>query len=295
MLLFDPKKAFFKGNLHTHTSNSDGKRTPEEALEIYQAKGYDFIALTDHWKRTVDVPYLKDDMLVMTGTELDYTLPAQVVHIVGVGVDESVLVKAARNGGVQSGIDAIRAAGGRAILAHPAWSLNTPEVIGSLRGITAAEVYNTVSGYPWNGDRADSTNILDIAAAQGHILNTVATDDTHFYTGEECSSYIMLQADSLTQENVLRALDEGAYYATRGPRFEQIEVTEDEIRVRCSEVSCVIFHSELNYVGDRSKQGEGITEAVYTIKRNRSEQYVRVILIDREGRRAWSNPIRIEY
>ena len=292
MLIFDAAKPFYRGNLHTHTTNSDGRRTPKEALRLYKEMGYDFIALTDHWKRTSEREEMMDGMLVIPGIELDYTLPAQVVHIVGVGVDESVL-KANRNGGPQSGIDAIRRAGGRTILAHPAWSLNTPEVIGAMRNLTAAEVYNSVSGAPWNGDRADSTGILDVAAANGDMLNTVAADDTHFYEGEECSSYIMLQADSLTQENVLHALDAGAFYATRGPLFEQIEVDGDEIRVKCSPVSRVIFHSDLFYVHDRVTDGDGMTEAVYRIKRERGESFVRIILIDAEGRRAWSNPIRV--
>lgn len=293
MLIFDPNKAFYKGNLHTHTNNTDGRRSPEEALDIYHEHGYDFIALTDHWKRTVDAPYFKGGMLVLPGIELDYTMPAQVIHIVGVGVDASILETASRNAGAQQGIDCIRAAGGRAILAHPAWSLNTPDMISAMRGLTAAEVYNSVSGAPWNGDRADSTGILDVAAAQGCLLNTVASDDTHFYTGEECSSWIMLQADELTQEKVLEALDKGAFYATRGPQFEQIEVTDEKIIVRCSEVSRVIFHSDLLYVGDRVTDGEGLTCAEYAIKRSRHEQFVRIILIDSMGRRAWSNPIRV--
>lgn len=290
MLMFDPDKRFFKGNLHTHTTNSDGRRSPEDVLKLYRENGYDFTALTDHWKRAPEEKAFLDGMLILPGIELDYTLPAQVIHIVGVGVDESVL-KATRNGGPQSGIDAIRRAGGRAILAHPAWSLNTPEVIGALRGLTAAEIFNSVSDMPWNGDRADSTGVLDTAAANGHVLNTIASDDSHFYEGEECTSYIMLQADELTKENVLKALDEGAFYATRGPRFEQIEVTESEIRVKCSAVSRVVFHSDLVYVGDRVTQGEGLTEAVYRIKRERGERFVRIILIDENGRRAWSNPI----
>lgn len=294
MLLFDPGKPFFKGNLHTHTTNTDGRKPPEEVLDIYQAQGYDFIALTDHWKRTVDEPYMKDNMLVMTGTELDYTLPGQVIHIVGVGVDASVLENATRNGGAQSGIEAIRKAGGRAILAHPAWSLNTPEVIGGLRNLTATEIYNSVSCFPWNGDRADSTGILDVAAAQGHLINTVAADDSHFYTGEHCTSYIMLQTDELTQENVLKALDEGAFYATRGPRFEQIEVTEDGIYVKCSKVKYVVFHSNLVYVGGRTVAGDNLTEAAFKLNRERAEYFIRVILIDEEGRRAWSNPIKIK-
>lgn len=290
MKLFDSKKSFFKGNLHTHTTNSDGRKSPEEALKLYQANGYDFIALTDHWKRTTSAAHMYGNMLVMPGIEVDYTLPAQVVHIVGVGI-HSDIEESVRREGPQGGIDAIRKAGGRAILAHPAWSLNTPETIQAMRGLVAAEIYNTVSGVPWNGDRADSTGILDIAANNGCVLNTVAGDDTHFYTGEECKAYIMLQAESLTQENVLRALDTGAFYATRGPRFEQIEVTEDEIRVNCSEACCAIFHSDLYYVNNRTVTAEAATQFTYKLNRARGERYVRVILIDKAGNRAWSNPI----
>ena len=37
-----------KVGLHIHTTNSDGKATPEEVIEIYKAHGYDAIAFTDH-------------------------------------------------------------------------------------------------------------------------------------------------------------------------------------------------------------------------------------------------------
>ncbi len=36
-----------KGCLHTHTTCSDGKLTPQQVAEIYEEKGYDFIAFTD--------------------------------------------------------------------------------------------------------------------------------------------------------------------------------------------------------------------------------------------------------
>ena len=39
-----------KVGLHIHTSNSDGRATPEESAEIYKAHGYDAIAFTDHNK-----------------------------------------------------------------------------------------------------------------------------------------------------------------------------------------------------------------------------------------------------
>ena len=40
---------WYKGNLHTHTTSSDGAVSPGEAIKLYNGLGYDFVALTDHW------------------------------------------------------------------------------------------------------------------------------------------------------------------------------------------------------------------------------------------------------
>ena len=37
-----------KVNLHQHTTCSDGRKTPQEAADIYRRAGYDLIAITDH-------------------------------------------------------------------------------------------------------------------------------------------------------------------------------------------------------------------------------------------------------
>lgn len=39
-----------KGDLHIHTSYSDGQESPELVAAMYKKKGYDFIAITDHYK-----------------------------------------------------------------------------------------------------------------------------------------------------------------------------------------------------------------------------------------------------
>ena len=43
---------WFKGNLHTHTTNSDGLLTPSQIAFLYKANGYDFLSITDHGKLT---------------------------------------------------------------------------------------------------------------------------------------------------------------------------------------------------------------------------------------------------
>ena len=40
---------FWRGNLHTHSTLSDGALDPAEVCRRYKEQGYDFIALTDHF------------------------------------------------------------------------------------------------------------------------------------------------------------------------------------------------------------------------------------------------------
>jgi predicted metal-dependent phosphoesterase TrpH len=37
-----------RGNLHAHTTFSDGVRSPQALVEEYESRGYDFLAITDH-------------------------------------------------------------------------------------------------------------------------------------------------------------------------------------------------------------------------------------------------------
>ncbi|MDL2206035.1 hypothetical protein LJC33_03855 [Eubacteriales bacterium OttesenSCG-928-N13] len=293
MKLFDEGALFYKGNTHMHTTLSDGRLSPQEAALLYRQSGYHFVFLTDH--RMASLPSECEGMLVLSGTELDVTLPDQCVHIVGLGVDaeqiNAMQLKGRNDLCAQQLIDVIRDAGGRAILAHPAWSLNTVELMQSLQGLTAAEVYNTFSGEPWNAERADSSHILDVLSAQGTSLNLVASDDSHRYNGEACRSYIMVQARTLSQEDILEALDRGAFYASQGPSFEQIERIGDTIRVRCSPVERITFCSAQPWSSGRCHSGHGMMQAEHKLH-PAGEPYVRVVLTDMYGRRAWSNPIR---
>ncbi len=292
--LFEEGKQFYKGNLHMHTTNTDGRLSPQDAVQRYADAGYDFICITDHWKRTT-VPDYSGSMLVLPGIEVDYFLASQVIHIVGINVDESILDTVDRKWGPQRGIDAILAAGGLAVLAHPMWSLNTTETICSFKRLTAAEIFNSVSRPPWNGDRADATGLLDMAAANGTVLNTIAVDDAHFYNGDECHSFIRLQADELTPEAVMDALKRGAYYATQGPELIQVSFDGDTVTVDCAPAKRILFHSNRPYAADRCWEGEGITHATYKVRRDWCESFVRVIVEDENGLRAWANPIMVPY
>lgn len=287
MLIFEAKDRLYRGNLHLHTSVSDGSKSPDEAAELYRAAGYDFIAVTDHRRRSPEGR--RGSLLLLPGIELDWTLPDQAVHLLGIGADETVTARSARARNLRELLRSILDAGGLAFLAHPAWSLNTPDVLASLEGLCGAEVFNSVSQAPWNGDRADATVLLDTAAAGGLLLNTIAADDSHFYEGEELTGWIWLRAEALKEDRVLRALRQGDYFASQGPMFHRVVRDGGRITVDCSPVRRVLFLSNLVYSAGRCVQGEGLTRAEYSLLPG--ERFVRIVLVDDRGRRAWLNPI----
>jgi histidinol phosphatase-like PHP family hydrolase len=47
---------FYKGNLHTHSTRSDGAREPADVCAAYRDAGYDFLALTDHFLEKFGFP-----------------------------------------------------------------------------------------------------------------------------------------------------------------------------------------------------------------------------------------------
>lgn len=113
-------KIWYKGNLHTHTTNSDGAYTPEETIALYKSKGYDFLALTDHWFHGEGRQ--EENFLLLNGTEFDVgsTVQEGIYHIVGIGMEKApALTKRAPGLSAQKIIDEIHNVNGIAILAHP--------------------------------------------------------------------------------------------------------------------------------------------------------------------------------
>lgn len=281
-------KTRYKINLHMHTTLSDGKCSPAEALKRYRSEGYDAIALTDHW-------FYGDsdeaaDFTVLSGAE--YNLGGEdcrngVYHIVAIGTRTAPAVK--RTMSAQQVIDAIHRAGGLASLAHPAWSLNTPEKILKLRDVDATEIYNSVSDVHMSR-RPDSSLIVDMLASEGMILPLLATDDAHYYDGsDDCVSWIMVSAEDCTRERLLPAIRRGDFYATQGPEVH-LWREGDEFVVRSSPVREIVFLSNATW-SPRVFTGDGITEARYTPKD--FECFMRAVVTDENGRKAWTNIIPI--
>lgn len=293
--LIDENLPQWKGNLHVHTKNSDGRMEAADVVALYEKAGYDFLALTDHRKVT-DPAQFDTSMLLIPGIELDYFIThgyRQAVHMIGVGNVAGVMDVPGVMECPENGIQALRAQDAAVILAHPAWSLNEPEVVEKLKnhGVCAVEIFNNVSRPPWNADRADSSAVLDLCNGKGCFLPVVAGDDAHFYNGDACGAFLMVSAETLDQSAVLNALKQGRVYASQGPKIESAVLENGVFTLRCSPVEQVIFYSNLPWVSGRCRREKGVTESVYEI--NEGETFVRAEITDAQGRKAWTSPVKV--
>lgn len=81
--------ALLRGNLHAHTTFSDGALSPHRLIEEYERLGYDFLAITDHddligaayWRA---LQGLAPGLLLFHGVELSYQpFPQHVGKVLG--------------------------------------------------------------------------------------------------------------------------------------------------------------------------------------------------------------------
>ncbi len=68
---------WLRGNLHAHTTFSDGVKDPAHLIAEYEALGYDFLAITDHENWIDDsywraLPKLSSRLLLFHGVELNW-------------------------------------------------------------------------------------------------------------------------------------------------------------------------------------------------------------------------------
>ena len=116
---FSAEGSWVKGNLHTHTTNSDGLLSPSQIAFLYRANGYDFLSITDH-NRLTDVEGLSsrfEDFILLPGEEVNIGS----LHLVAFNIEEEIR----SNNSPEEIIEEVSKQGGEVIVAHPYWSALT--------------------------------------------------------------------------------------------------------------------------------------------------------------------------
>jgi len=280
---------WYKGNLHTHTTQSDGLLPPDQALAWYREHGYDFCAITDHWVFTPG-DSTASDFCQIAGAELHgrgyHMLALGLSHLPDRALEDSPAALAA----------AVCAQGGLAYFAHPYWTGQTSAEIAPIKSVAGIEVFNAVC--EMMDGLGHSSVHWDELLAMGHRLTGLAVDDVHWKHGAEGKGFVMVRAQSLDERAILEGLRAGHFYASTGPIIQDLRVAADaggapSLKVRCSPCQVIAFYATAAY-GHRfvAPAGGALSSAAWPL---RAEQgYLRVECRDAEGHVAWSNPVFVQ-
>lgn len=285
---FERNGRWYKANLHCHSTTSDGECTVEQLVQRYREKDYRILAITDH-DQTNDVEGLStEELLVVSGMETHPSCPGhyEPYHLICLNVRHGFEIPP--DADVNARIALVKSAGGEAVLSHPYWSGLDINHLLAVQGNMAVEVFNaTCSRF----GKAFSSVHWDNLLNKGRMIPAIAVDDTH-RGGDTFMGWTMIRAEELSVPAMLEALRTGCYYSSCGPVIEDLRVTDGEVQLSCSPVAEVHFVcSSWRGRSMYADEGDDLTGAEFALK-DRAD-FVRVELVDRKGRRAWTNPLAV--
>ncbi len=278
-----PQTKFYKANLHTHSTISDGKLTPDEVKQAYKDKGYQILALTDH-NIAVDHSYMNEpDFLMLTGAEADITaqqgapFAAQTYHLNLIAKKpDTVYFPVCSTYDVSPAADYVekmqcekmdlqcnpedvnkliaRANDMGFLVAynHPTWSCQSYPDYAPLKGLWAMEIRNSecfIAGINENNARVYK-DLLNL----GNKLYPLGADDMHKAAGLGLS-WIMVGAEELSYGKVIEALEKGDFYMSCGPEICSLAVDGRKVKVTCSDAQTITLESHGRF--SRRKVAEG--------------------------------------
>ena len=310
---------WYKGNLHSHTTNSDGNYTPKEAVQEYKKLGYSFLCMSDH---NLYSDYREElgekDFLILPGVEAAAVLfdtddtCIKVHHMNGILGTSAMQKKAPKQykhmdkveplvyygnwDGAKVASDMIKELHSRGCFItynHPIWSRVEAEEFISAEAFEILEIYNyntqneSETGY--------DTTYWDVMLRKGQHVLADASDDNHNegIFDDAFGGYIVVKAKELTHDNIIEAILSGNYYSSSGPAIYSWGIKDQKAYITCSEAERISFITD-GFVGAGTTyvaENELLKKATFSL--TGKETYIRAECTDLFGKKAWTNPIYI--
>ena len=273
----------YRGNLHAHTTESDGPYPPQGIVQAYADMGYDFLMLSDHDMVTDTSALDPRGMTLIPGNEIT----AEGVHLLHVRADGPLMPTADR----QPILDAIAAQGGLSIMNHPNWGENfnhcDQKELETLTGYVGVEIYNGVS------ERAEglalATDRWDRLLSRGRRIWGFGNDDCH----DPCDfgiAWNMVFAEDASVDALVAAMRSGNFYVSTGVRIDAIQVDRARLEVYSRDAQCFRVVRDHGMI---VAEVEG-PELRYELPDVAPLSYVRVECYGAGTRMAWTQPFWIE-
>ncbi len=309
---------WYKGNLHCHSTRSDGSLEPEVVARMYREKGYSFLAFSEHeiYTHRTDletpgfliIPAIERSVKLKDADQTDSRCHLQgiwsgrgCVSISGTTVPVPLWTGPET---VQAVIDELERDGYFVTFNHPAWSRNDFRDLEQANGYTAVEVYN--HSCEEESHTGHTELFWDHMLRHGRKLWGIATDDNHneklhgkeIRDWDSFGGWVMVNADELSYRAVGEALQSGKFYSSTGPRIYEYGVRDAtdsggsfrEVHIECSPAERIFFPAHPGRGSSRRNPDGGTLESA-TYRLTGREAYVRAVVVDEVGKMAWTNPI----
>jgi len=317
---------YLKGQLHLHTNNSgDSATAPADVVRWYAAHGYDFIVVTDHNRITVAPS--TPTMLVIPGVELTQNVQHCVpppprglrclLHVNALFVvpppDGKIPALPATGPSrfeiYHRALDTTRRLGGIAQLNHPNfhYAADAPLITLLTRdGLTLLEIANRSwdsNDVPDDKSQPSSEAIWDaVLTAGGDVFGTATDDAHHYYDAAAVGArggdvfpgdlgFVMVRADK--QPAAIRAaIARGDFYPSTGVLLGRVDVGRDRLEIEVDARSPGAHRFTFIGAGGKVLSRAQGRQAAFALAGARGG-YVRAVVEDAAGRRAWTQPIRV--
>ncbi len=277
------QEIWYRGNTHTHATFSDENDTNDVPMiaKWYEDAGYDFLVLSEHNDHVLQKKVFSHDeasnppgFIMLSGIELSETR-----HHTALGINSFIGGETS----LQDGVAKILAAGGLPILNHPQDPVVSASAFIGTAGLNHLEVVN--------GGRLKDTPATEalwdsvLSAPNGRMVYAVASDDNHYKKANVGRGWIMVRAPALTKSDILENIRSGNFYATTGVILNDYQVENNSISVDSQNGDTIKFIGK-NGIVLKTVIGD---KAIYRPKK--SNYYVRVKIINSEGKMAWTQPV----
>lgn len=299
---------WFKGNLHTHTVNSDGDSTPDDVVRWYRERDYQFLVLTDHnYLTSVDglnaVHGADDKFLVVKGEEVTDRFGDKPLHVNGLEVERLVTPTGGQSvvDVVQRMVDGIRAARGVPSINHPnfGWAIS-PDELGQLQRTRLFEVFN---GHPTvnnlgGGGVPSLEETWDRILSSGKMLYGIAVDDAHYFKRPEDPTaprpgkgWVYVRSPRLEGRALVEALERGDFYSSTGVQMQTVDASTTALSLAVKTEPSSKYR--IQFIGRQGRILSDVTTptASYTFKGD--EGYVRAKVLESNGKVAWIQPVPV--
>ncbi|MFH1024093.1 MAG: hypothetical protein V1809_11990 [Planctomycetota bacterium] len=276
-----PGAVWLRGNLHAHSTRSDGALDPQEVIDAYAACGHDFLALSDH-DLPADYTGLDPRGMILVPA---FEITKNGEHVVAVGCRSPIEPSADR----QAVVDAISAAGGIAVLGHPNWEADFDHFplarMAALSGYAGIEVYN--GGILEGPGSTLATDKWDLLLAGNPRVRGFATDDSHILSNVG-RGWIGVRAAERSLDALIAGIAAGSFYASSGVIIEQVAVTGSRLVITAPGAEAIAV------IGPHGRRLAGVEapELIYNV-RGCEYPFFRVECVGRAGRMAWTQPFTV--